>query len=67
LALGRPPTPDERKEAMALMETLERAGESKSATASKNSAFSPSPPARVGALSQFCLTVFNLSEFCYVD
>ena len=66
LALARPPSTQEKHEALALMDKLARQGPMKDADPL------PAPltklePARAAALARLCLTIFNLSEFTYID
>ena len=65
-ALARSPSPKEKREALALVQHLSQ----EEAAASEKSW--PEPLAQLGAeraaaLTQLCLTVFNLNEFLYVD
>ena len=67
LALARRPSTDEKREALQLMEQL-----STSAGEPPDSAILPEPLAKLGssrglALAKLCLTLFNLSEFNYID
>ena len=65
LALGRAPTEDEVAESTRLLKEL--------ATAPGAPLEDPPPelaelsPAEAVALTEFCLTLFNLNEFVYVD
>src|SRR5207244_2321784 len=65
LALARPPSAQEKHEALALMDKLARQGPMKDADPL------PAPltklePARAAALARLCLTIFNLSELTYI-
>ena len=67
IALSRPPTEDEKREALALLEALtgERAP-------GKDGLEIPPGLAGIGAarasaLTELCLTIFNLNEFVYID
>ncbi len=65
LMLGRSPSAGERQEALALMEGL---ASSNGDQPSEPSDEGTEPGAKqTDALSQLCLTLFNLSEFLYVD
>jgi uncharacterized protein DUF1553 len=75
LGLARPPSPQEKQEAIALMETLIRRA-SEPASAGQPSPAPPEnlpndlaalPPDRATALVKLCLAVFNLNEFAFVD
>jgi len=66
LALSREPSAIEQQEAVALIGKLEaQSGAAKAADSPKELA--QLNPARAEALTQFCLTMFNLNEFVYVD
>jgi hypothetical protein len=66
LALSREPSAIEQREAVALIGKLEvQSGAAKAADSPKELA--QLNPARAEALAQFCLTMFNLNEFVYVD
>jgi hypothetical protein len=66
LALGRGPSKDENEEAQQLLAALE-AGASDTLSLDAPEALRSLPPKRANALSQFCLSLFNLSEFLYAD
>jgi hypothetical protein len=68
LALARPPSAQERQEGLAMMEKLAGLG------GTKRDAGDPLPEelvklgdARAEALTKFCLMIFNLNEFIYID
>lgn len=68
IALARPPTPQERSEALAMLTKLSEI------QPPQKSGSDPLPPellklgdAKAEALTKLCLTLFNLDEFVYVD
>jgi hypothetical protein len=65
LALARAPTKEESVEARRLIENLERSKGRPSKEAPPELA--SLPPARAAALTEFCLGLFNLNEFTYID
>ncbi|MEO2035950.1 MAG: DUF1549 and DUF1553 domain-containing protein [Planctomycetaceae bacterium] len=65
LALSRPPREDELESAMQLLQSLE-AAKSQSLTNPPES-LEKVAPERAQALSKICLSLFNLSEFSFVD
>jgi hypothetical protein len=65
LALARAPTKEESVEARRLIENLERSKGRPSKDAPPELA--SLPPARASALTEFCLGLFNLNEFTYID
>ncbi len=65
LALARAPTKEESVEARRLIENLERSKGRPSKEAPPELA--SLPPARATALTEFCLGLFNLNEFTYID
>jgi hypothetical protein len=84
IALSRPPTSEEARDALALVDTrLKKEVEKKEAAnglekqeaeagATKQEAVLPEQLARIGnararALTNLCLTIFNLNEFIYID
>jgi hypothetical protein len=71
LALGRPPVSDELTQSLRFIEAQARALESSSRTpdtlAFPIPAVTDSDPFRESALVDFCLALFNLSEFVYID
>jgi hypothetical protein len=67
LAVSRAPTSQETQESLALLASLEK-GFEKSPPAEKSpAALHRLPPARAAALTRFCLALFNLNEFIYID
>lgn len=66
IALGRPPTQQEAKEAVNLLDRLVSTG---SARALENPPpeLAAVPLARATGLSQLCLAVFSFNEFLYID
>ena len=65
LVLARPPSPEERLEAVTLLEKLASGNGSQPSHAGGENAESSSR--NRDALTQLCLTLFNLSEFFYID
>jgi hypothetical protein len=65
IALSRPPTEEEKQDALELLEKLSdgRSPSLENAPAE----LAKLPPARAAALAKLCLAVFNLSEFVFVD
>lgn len=67
LALGRLPGPEERSEALQLLDALT----ANTGNAPPGDPFPESlaklPPAQAGALTKVCLAIFNLNEFVFVD
>ena len=66
IALARKPSAQESKEALALLEKLTRQARSK-LKADSPSEIATLEPAVAAGLVQLCLTIFNLSEFIFVD
>jgi hypothetical protein len=67
LALGRSPSSEEAQEAHALLESfLQKTVEPKD-WPDLPADLNKIPLARAAALSKLCLSIFNLSEFAYVD
>jgi hypothetical protein len=64
LALARKPTPDELSESIAMIESLEKRGDKLEA---RPDALQSVAAERAAALTKFCLSLFNLHEFSYVD
>jgi hypothetical protein len=65
VALGRPPSGQESREALHLLDTLvQRAGPEESETPPEQPEVSP---AQRAALTKLCLSIFNLNEFAYID
>ncbi len=67
LALGRHPTSEEMREALALLATLEHTSANAAQLSGVPVEYAALPPARAAALSKLCLALFNLHEFDYVD
>ena len=67
LALGRRPSEEEKQQALALMDSLAAQGEWKQMPEEVPAALAKLEPARAAALAELCLSVFNLSEFLFVD
>ena len=75
IALARPPSPLEKQEAQALLETLARSpgngknAEKDAATRSKElpKSLARLPAERAAALTKLCLALYNLNEFAFVD
>ena len=66
LALARPPTAREQQEALKLIDSL-AANSSTPALDNLPEALSKLPPLKAAALANFCLALFNLNEFAFVD
>ena len=64
LALARKPTADELSESIAMIEALEKVGDKLDA---RPDALKSVSAERAAALSKFCLSLFNLHEFSYID
>src|SRR5262245_53725654 len=67
IALARDPSPSETQEAMHLLDTLAANGGGTPSGQSLPEGLAKLGPARASALTQLCLTVFNLNEFIYID
>ena len=67
LALGRPPTDREKEEALQLMGSFEQDGVKAEDWPVLASADLQIPLSRAVGLAKLCLSIFNLSEFVYVD
>jgi hypothetical protein len=67
LGLARPPSAQEKKEALALMDKLAQQGAVKERADPLPAPLAKLEPARAAALTKLCLTIFNLSEFTYID
>ena len=67
MALGRPPSEDERHEALALLEGLASEEALQDDRENTPSGLAGIGPARLSALTELCLTLFNLNEFVYID
>ena len=66
IVLGRAPRQEERRAAKRLVNTLEQQSSVPMLEHAPTSIEAVSPE-RVQALSKLCLTLFNLSEFAFVD
>ena len=67
IALSRPPSETEKSEALALVAALELNAASSPPLENPPAELAKLPPARAAALAKFCLAVFNLNEFLFVD
>ena len=67
LALARPPSAQEEQEALSFMKALYNQATSRNAGDVPPKEFENLDPAQVTALTELCLTVFNLNEFAYID
>ena len=67
IALARDPSPLETQEAIRLLDSLAANGASNPSAESLPEGLAKLGAARASALTQLCLTVFNLNEFIYVD
>ena len=67
IALGRPPSQDETREALELMEELSSQGTPGNDWPDTPPGLAGIGPARASALTGLCLTLFNLNEFVYID
>ena len=67
IALARRPSPAEKKEALELLHTLSRQEGGKQESDSLPQELATLGPQRAAALTQLCLTIFNLNEFVYID
>jgi hypothetical protein len=66
LALSRPPTAGEEQEALKLIDSL-AADSSTPALENLPEALAKLPSLKAAALAKFCLALFNLNEFAFVD
>ena len=66
LALGRPATETEKKEGVALMKQLENIDPDAPAI-HRGSHLAKLSPGHASALTKFCLAIYNLNEFVYID
>ena len=66
LAIGRPATEEEVAESVKLLNQLETLAPA-AAIEKPPAELAKLKPARAAALAKFCLTIFNLNEFLYVD
>jgi hypothetical protein len=67
LALSRPPSAEEAREALNLMGTLVNAGTGESWADALPQELAGLDKGQAGALVKLCLTLFNLNEFAYID
>jgi len=67
LALGRPPSSGELREALQLLESLGQKAPDQKEWSDLPPALAKVPLPRAAALTKLCLSIFNLSEFAYVD
>ena len=67
LALGRSPSSQEMREALELVESLAQKPAEQKEWSDLPAALSKIPLARAAALTKLCLSIFNLSEFAYID
>jgi hypothetical protein len=66
LAVSRPPTEKEVRDSLALLDSLSHRSSTGELSKIPES-LSSLPPQRAAGLAKFCLTLFNLNEFLYVD
>lgn len=67
LALGRAPSEDERRDSARLLTSLETENATREAPKELSAELSKLPPARAAALCEYCLALFNLNEFVFID
>jgi hypothetical protein len=67
IALARPPTADERKDALQLLDRLTNSSPPARPLENPPASLAKLAPARAAALAKLCLAVFNLNEFLFVD
>jgi hypothetical protein len=67
LALNRTPSETEEREALELISSLSKKGSGGDDLPEVSSRLAQLSPARAAALAEFCLAIFNLDEFLYVD
>jgi hypothetical protein len=67
IALSRPPTAREHQEAVRLIESLSIATPPAAGLDQPPAALAKLPPQWAAALSKFCLALFNLNEFVFID
>ena len=63
--LSRPPTAEESRSALALLDSLEKTSQTE--LEHLPAALKKLPAARRRALAKLCLALFNLNEFAFVD
>lgn len=67
IALSRPPTAEERQEALGLLNALSGDEPAAEDDVEIPAGLASIGRARAAALTQLCLTIFNLNEFVYID
>ncbi len=67
IALGRSPSPRERREALQLLDSLAQNHRPSEESSESLDSDSPVGSDRFEALTRFCLALMNLNEFLYVD
>ena len=67
LALSRPPSEEEKIDALALLDSLAAKGVEGEDSPDLPAAQAKLPPAQAEAMTKLCVTLFNLNEFLYVD
>jgi hypothetical protein len=67
LAMSRAPTKEELAEAQQLLDALERDEPKAQSMNDAPTELTKLPATRAAALTKFCLALFNLNEFIYVD
>jgi cytochrome c553 len=67
LVLSRAPSEQESREASSLLESLARHSDAARPLADLPAELASLPPAQASALNHFCLALFNLHEFVFVD
>ena len=67
LGLSRQPSPGEKQEALELLQRLELQNTGEQDRDSLSKELADLGPQRAAALTQLCLTVYNLNEFVYID
>ena len=65
LALGRAPSEEEKKDSLDLIGLLAQQDATQMPEAPE--ALRPLPASEAAALTKFCLTLFNMNEFLYID
>ncbi len=67
LALSRPPLEAEKRDALALLDSLAEKGAEAKDVAELPPALAKLLPAQAMAMTKLCVTLFNLNEFLYID
>ena len=67
LALSRPPSEEEKIDALALLDSLAARRVDTGDSSEMPDALAELPPARAEAMTKLCVTLFNLNEFLYID